>query len=218
MEIIDLGLSGYEEVLSRQKELHQKRVQGEVPDTLIVVEHDAVVTLGRNAKKESITDRGFFEERNILIVETDRGGEVTFHSPGQLVLYPVIDLTGKKKDISFYIDFLEKTASLSLKRLGAPAERTERRGVWVKGKKIAFIGIKVKNWVTFHGVAVNINNDTTPFNFMHPCGESDIKVTSLKEELGHEVSMARVKEVFIEEFTKALETEYTVREHEAALA
>ncbi len=209
MEIFDLGISGYEEVLELQGELVQKRLAGEGEDTLIIVEHPPVVTLGRLSGNDSIVDSGYFEERGIPVIRTGRGGKITFHAPGQLVLYPVLDLKEKKKDVSFFIDFLEKTTARSLNRLGVQAERNDRRrGVWAGGRKIAFIGIALKKWITFHGVSVNINNDTRAFEKMDPCGEADIKVTSTKEMLGRELDMNEVKGVFAEQFIIDLKSEY----------
>ena len=111
--------------------------------------------------------------------------------------------------MSFFIDFLERVIAESLNKLGIPAERfPEKRGVWLKDKKIAFIGIAVKKWVTYHGVAVNINNDTAPFNYIHPCGEKNIKVTSAMEYLNQRLDMDHVKRIFAEQFRDALYVEY----------
>jgi len=209
VDICDIGLVEYGEVLNFQKELLQKRIKGEVSDTLIVVEHYPVVTLGRMDEGNSVIDRGYFEGRGVPIVSAGRGGKITYHGPGQLVLYPILDLREKRRDISFYIDFLEKTAARGLNRAGISAERVEdRRGVWVGGKKIAFIGIGVKRWVTYHGIAININNDITPFFRIDPCGESDIEVVSAKQVLGREVDMGEVKRIFVDQFIEDLGREY----------
>lgn len=206
VEIKDLGTAEYNNVLDLQKELVQKRLADEIPDTLIFVEHPSVVTLGRLAKDDSLIDRGYFERKRIPVVRAGRGGKITWHAPGQLVLYPVLDLNVRKKDISFYIDFLEKTVVEGLRRLGVPAERSEeRRGVWARGKKIAFIGIAVKRWITFHGVSININNDIEPFSRMHPCGEKDIEITSAKRILKRELNMSEVKNIFAEQFIRDIE-------------
>jgi len=209
MEIRDLGICGYDDALRFQTVMLRERIEKEAPDTLIMVEHEPVVTLGRVAEENSIVDRSFFEKRGISVVQSGRGGNITYHAPGQLVLYPVVDLREKKRDIAFYIDFLEKTVAKSLCRLGISAERiSEKRGVWVSGKKIAFIGIAVKQWVTYHGAAVNINNDIAPFSAMYPCGEKDIEVTSASRYLGHELDMGEVKKIFAEQFEEDLRSEY----------
>ncbi len=208
MDIRDLGTVRYEDALRVQTELLEERIAGKVPDMLIIAEHDPVVTLGRTAEESSIIDRGFFEKENIPIIPSGRGGKVTYHALGQLVLYPIVDLAGKKRDISFYIDFLERTVAKGLNCLGVPAGRISgKRGVWVRDEKIAFIGIAVKRWITFHGVAININNDIAPFSRMHPCGESGIRVTSAKIELGREIDMTAAKGIFADRFERDLEGE-----------
>lgn len=209
MDICDLGVVGYEEALRFQAEVLDRRIKKEIPDTLIVLEHYPVVTLGRLSEEESITDRPFFEESGIPVIRTGRGGQVTYHAPGQLVMYPVMDLSEKKKDIAFFIDFLERTVTASLNELGVPAARVRhKRGVWSRGKKIAFIGVALKRWVTFHGLAVNINNDVKPFSHMHPCGRDDIRVTSARHLTGRELDMTAVKKVFSDRFARDVDFEY----------
>lgn len=209
MEVRDLGVMAYEQALQEQQDLVDRRIRRAIPDTLIIVEHFPVVTMGRLAEEESIIDRDYFAKKGIPVVAANRGGKITYHSPGQLVLYPVIDLGEKKKDIAFYIDFLERTAVRSLRRLGVPAEREGgRRGVWVNGRKIAFIGIGIRRWVTFHGISVNINNDTEPFSRMHPCGENDIRVISAEQVIGRRTDMGTAREVFTEQFISDLEAGY----------
>ena len=209
MDVLDLGLMGYAEALAVQEKILADRIGGRVPDTLIMVEHHPVITLGRLSLENSILDRSFFENKGIDIVETRRGGKITYHAPGQLVLYPIIDLRDKKRDVSFYIDVLERSVATSLRGIGVPAlAGGPRRGVWARGKKIAFIGIGLKSWVTYHGVAVNINNDISPFEKIDPCGESDIRVTSAEVCAGRKIDMREAKDVFIAGFARHLEKEY----------
>jgi len=209
IEILDLGKTRYEDALSVQDELVQKRIDGLVPDTLVITEHFPVVTLGRQTEEDTIIDGEFFRKKDIRIVRTGRGGEITYHAPGQLVVYPVVDLKEKGRDVSRYIDLLEKSVVNSLRSLGIQAERCgEKRGVWLGDRKIAFIGIAVKKWITFHGVAVNINNDTEAFLKIKPCGESGIKVTSAKEYLGHDLGMDEVKMAFAEGFVDTFDADY----------
>ena len=210
IQICDLGRTEYGCALRFQSELVEKRIQGEVPDTIIFTEHDTVVTYGRLRGDIEMFDEEFFKKRNIPAVNSGRGGKITYHAPGQLVIYPVIDLRTRKKDVSHYIDVLEKVTIRALNRSKVPGERTAgRRGVWVGGRKIGFIGIAVKKWVTYHGVAVNVNNNTAPFYHMDPCGEKDIKVTSVREHLGHEVHMDEIKSIFVEEFLEGLGKRYS---------
>ncbi|MFH1837359.1 MAG: lipoyl(octanoyl) transferase LipB [Candidatus Omnitrophota bacterium] len=199
MEVCDLGITKYEDALRIQHEILKERINGNIPDTLIITEHEESIVLGRTSKENSIKDRSYFEQKDIPIIRVARGGKIAYHAPGQLVLYPIVDLKEREKDISAYIDILEEIAVGALKDLGIPAERgKEKRGVWVKSKKIAFIGIAIKKWVTFHGMVININNDLSAFSFIHPCGESDIEVTSLKDVLGKDMNMSVVKDAFID--------------------
>jgi len=209
VEVRDLRISGYEETLCFLKETLVKRIANEVPDTMILVEHYPVVTFGRFWDEKNVIDKEYFRRRKVPFLFTARGGKVTYHAPGQLVIYPVIDLKEKRRDIAFYIDFLEKVIAKSLNCLGVPAVRVkEKRGVWVSEKKIAFIGISLKNWVTYHGAAVNINNDITAFSRINPCGEENIRVISAAEYLGRELDMRAVKQVFTEQFIKSFGAVY----------
>ena len=201
MEILDLGIKAYADTLEIQTELLQKRIRGQIKDTLIIVEHLPVVTTGRLKGVESIIDPDYFKEKNTPVIATNRGGGVTYHSPGQLVIYPVIDLSYLEKNISSFIDFLEITIANSLTVLDIPVLRIKgKRGVWLDQKKIAFTGIAFKKWVSYHGVSININNDTFPFSKMYPCGEKDIEAISVKEYTGDEHDMIEVKEVFARQF------------------
>ena len=209
MEILDLGIKEYTDTLEIQKEILQKRISGKIRDTLIIVEHLPVVTTGRLKGVESIIDPGYFKEKNIPVIAANRGGGVTYHCPGQLVLYPVIDLSYLEKNISSFIDFLEKTIANSLKLLDLPVERINgKRGVWLDRKKIAFTGIAFKKWVSYHGVSININNDIFPFSKMYPCGVKDIEAISMKEYTGCEKNMFEVKEVFARQFRLDLNKRY----------
>jgi len=209
VEAVDAGILGYTEALGLQEDLLGRRIKDEIGDTLLFVEHPAVVTLGR-VSEEGAYDVEHFERTGVPVVKTGRGGKNTYHAPGQLVVYPFVDLKKKKKDISRYIDVLEVSCAGALNKLGVPAAgNLKRRGVWVGEEKIAFIGIAVKKWVTYHGISVNINNDIEAFSFMDPCGESDIRVTSAREVLGRELDMIEVKKVFSSELTRGMEEEWT---------
>lgn len=219
MEIMDLGIKSYDDALSVQHEILQRRIDGSSEDTLILVEHCPIVTLGRLSGNACVPGMGDLEKKGIPVVFVGRGGKATFHAPGQLVMYPIIDLSGKKKDIARYIDFLEMTVARSLCRIGVRADRVnERRGVWVGADKIAFTGVAVKKWVTYHGVAININNDIGGFSLIHPCGDKDIQVTSARNVLGRELDMSEVKAVFAEQFRRDIENEYKKAEGPAVVA
>lgn len=205
MNILDLGLSRYNDALKIQLETLDKRINSLIDDTLIVTEHFPVVTLGRLASEDEILDRSYLETNNIEIVKTNRGGKITYHGPGQLVIYPVIDLSDKKKDVDCYLRILENIISHTLFNLGlGRSDREDRTGVWIKGKKIAFIGIAIKKWVTYHGISVNINNNCFPFSSIVPCGGRDIKVVAARELKGSFLDMDKVKKEFIIQFNKKI--------------
>lgn len=209
MYVLDLGILEYGEALGLQEKTVSRRLSGDVPDTIIMLEHYPVLTLGRLSEDNSILDIRFFEKFDIPVIRTRRGGKITYHAPGQLVIYPIIDLRKKLKDVSFFVDVLERAVSASLNALGVRAlPGGDRRGVWVDGGKIAFIGVAFKNWVAYHGVAVNINNDISPFERIDPCGEKGIKVTSAAACLGRDLDMKNVKKVFASVFAAEIEKEY----------
>ncbi|MBL7072827.1 MAG: lipoyl(octanoyl) transferase LipB [Candidatus Omnitrophica bacterium] len=209
MNVRDLGIVDYDRALCSLEDVLDKRIRNVVADTLILVQHRPVITFGRMADAKNIIDRKYFEEKKIPFLFTSRGGRITYHAPGQLVMYPVIDLKKKKRNIAFYIDFLEKTIVKSLNCMDVPAAREEgRRGVYVQGKKIAFIGISLKKWITYHGAAVNINNDTAPFSRINPCGEEGISVISAAEYSRRKHDMKSVKQIFAEQFIETFENEY----------
>ncbi len=216
VEMLDLGVIDYAEAFRVQEDILKKRINGQAPDTLIVLEHHPVVTRGRLSDDNDVLDREYFADKGIPVIRTGRGGKITYHAPGQLVLYPIVDLSEKKKDVSFYIDFLEKTVAGTLRGMGVAAGRNvRRRGVWAGGRKIAFIGIALKKWVTYHGVAVNIGNDLEPFGKIDPCGEGDIEATSVEEMLGRKIDMSMARKAFARRFAEDLRKEYGTYEDKA---
>jgi len=185
--IQDLGVRGYGEVLELQRSLCRQRIAGEIPeDVLLLVEHDPVITLGRGTKAGSLPlPPAELERRGVEVYEVERGGDVTFHGPGQLVGYPVIDLRRHREDLHWYLRKLEAGLIDALGRLGIAAEANPGlTGVWTRGRKIASIGIHVKQWVTFHGFALNVNTDLSYFDLIVPCGIKDVIMTSVARELG----------------------------------
>jgi lipoate-protein ligase B len=203
MNILDLGIREYKETFDIQRDILFKRIRNKAADTLILVEHFPVVTTGRIKGLESIEDELYFRKKHISVIETNRGGSVTFHSPGQLVLYPIVDISHKNKSIASFLDLLEKIVASALRELGAPAERiSKKRGVWIGGKKVAFTGIAFKKWISYHGVSVNINNNISAFSKFHPCGDPEIRVTSLKECTGEDSDMEEVKKLFSRTFSE----------------
>jgi lipoyl(octanoyl) transferase len=183
----DLGVRPYAAVLELQRTLARQRLAGELTeDHLLLVEHEPVVTLGRGARAESLPiTAAELARRGILQYEVERGGDVTFHGPGQLVGYPILNLREHREDLHWYLRTLEEGLIQALEGLGIPAERHPGlTGVWTRGRKIASIGIHVKQWVTYHGFALNVNTDLSYFDLIIPCGIRDVVMTSVAMELG----------------------------------
>lgn len=183
----DLGVRPYAAVLELQRTLARQRLAGELTDDhLLLVEHEPVVTLGRGTRAESLPiTAAELARRGILQYEVERGGDVTFHGPGQLVGYPILNLREYREDLHWYLRTLEEGLIQGLEALGIPAERNPGlTGVWTRGRKIASIGIHVKQWVTYHGFALNVNTDLSYFDLIVPCGIRDVVMTSVAMELG----------------------------------
>jgi lipoyl(octanoyl) transferase len=181
LEVVRAGVVPYAEALEWQRSLAQARIDGRrADDLLLLLEHPAVVTLGRNS------DAGHLLSRDgIDVFEIERGGDVTFHGPGQLVGYPIIDLTGHKRDLHWYLRTLEQALIDALTGLGIAADRNPGyTGVWTNGRKIASIGIHVKQWVTWHGFALNVTTDLSQFGRIVPCGIPGVEMTSVRQERG----------------------------------
>jgi lipoyl(octanoyl) transferase len=183
----DLGRRPYGEALELQRSLCQRRIAGAVTeDLLLLVEHEPVITLGRGTRAHSLPlPPAELERRGIPVHEVERGGDVTFHGPGQLVGYPILDLREHREDLHWYLRSLEAALIAGLDILGiAAAPNPGLTGVWTRGRKLASIGIHVKQWVTFHGFALNVNTDLSYFDLIVPCGIRDVVMTSVALELG----------------------------------
>jgi lipoyl(octanoyl) transferase len=185
--VYDLGSRAYADVLQLQRTLCQRRIAGEISeDLLLLVQHEPVVTLGRGARSQSLPlAPAELERRGIAVHEVERGGDVTFHGPGQLVGYPILNLREHREDLHWYLRRLEAGLTDSLDALGIVAGPIAGlTGVWTRGRKIASIGIHVRQWVTFHGFALNVNTDLAYFDLIVPCGIRDVVMTSVAQELG----------------------------------
>jgi lipoyl(octanoyl) transferase len=183
----DLGRRPYGEALELQRSLCQRRIAGEITeDLLLLVEHEPVITLGRGTRAHSLPHPpAELERRGIAVYEVERGGDVTFHGPGQLVGYPILNLREHREDLHWYLRSLEAALIAGLDILGiAAAPNPGLTGVWTRGRKLASIGIHVKQWVTFHGFALNVNTDLSYFDLIVPCGIRDVVMTSVALELG----------------------------------
>lgn len=198
--ILDLGLSDYNETWKLQKKLQSKRILGEIEDHLLLVEHPPVFTLGKNASKQHIINN----LEDVSIIQTDRGGNITFHGPGQLVCYPILDLNHYKRSITWYMRELEKLIIDVLGEYDIKASRKKGlTGTWVKDKKIAALGVRISRWVTMHGFSLNINPDLNFYKHIIPCGIKEYGVTSMAKIMGNEVpSMDQIKAKMTKHFTK----------------
>ena len=167
IDILNLGVKPYKEVWDLQKELVEKRRNGQINDTLILVEHEPVYTLGKNADENHILQHS---PQDVKTYHIERGGDVTFHGPGQLVGYPILDLHNYKKSISWYMRSLEQLIIDTLAEYGITAERkVGLTGVWVGDEKIAALGVRVTRWVTMHGFALNVTPDLIYYSSIIPC-------------------------------------------------
>ena len=196
MKIRDCGLADYREVLQLQHDLRKKRLQGQIPDTVLIAEHPSIITLGaRQSANKLLADRAELAKQGIDVVDIRRGGGTTAHNPGQIVIYPILNLQDMGLGITEYIRELEAMGTELLEELGVRVERRKGLpGLWVGDKKIASIGVRVSKSVTYHGMAINIQNDLTIFDFLVPCGLEDVEMTSVLKETGKKCSTQEVKE------------------------
>jgi lipoate-protein ligase B len=196
IEITDAGLMAYGEALDLQRGLVRRKVSGDERDFLVFVEHPCVITMGRRGGEKNLRiSRDELARRGIEVYDVERGGDVTWHGPGQLVGYPIIDIKRAGLGVTDYLRFLEGVLTESLRVFGIEAfVRKGLTGVWTRHGKIAAIGVAVRRWISFHGFALNVNTDPGAFDSIIPCGLSGERVTSMAEVLGGPVEMARVKE------------------------
>lgn len=177
---------GYAEALELQRQVARDRITGAIPqDVLLFVEHPPVVTLGRSTKQKNvISSPEFLASKGVELFEVERGGDVTFHGPGQLVGYPIIDLKRHKQDLHWFLRQVEAALIQTLATYAIPGERsTGFTGVWTNGRKIASIGVHARDWVTWHGFALNVTTDLSYFDFIVPCGIDGVTMTSIGKEL-----------------------------------
>lgn len=183
---VNLGAMPYAEALELQRNVARDRISGAIrEDVLLLVEHPPVVTLGRSSKEKNlISSPQFLASKGVELFEVERGGDVTFHGPGQLVGYPVIDLKRHKQDLHWFLRQVEEALIRTLSRYGIPGERsTGYTGVWTQSRKIASIGVHARDWVTWHGFALNVITDLSFFDLIVPCGIQDVEMTSILKEI-----------------------------------
>ncbi len=212
LDILRRGELDYNEALSLQEKTVSLRQEGVIPDTLILLEHPPVITLGRRGDgKNILLGREELDAKGVRVYEVNRGGDVTYHGPGQIVGYPVMDLGETGLDIREYVSALEEVFIRLLEReFGIKASRGEKKytGVWVGRDKITAIGIAVRNRVTMHGFAFNVNTDLSHFGWINPCGLSDRGVTSLKKIRGAETDIESAYALVIKYFIEVFEEKF----------
>lgn len=199
LKILDLGLADYRRVLEQQEDLQGRRKAGTQPDTVLIVEHPPVITLGaRSSANQLLVSEEILRRDNIELVAVRRGGGGTAHNPSQLVCYPILHLQSRQWSISDYIGVLETIGLHLLSELGVQAEQVSgKRGLWVGSRKIASIGVRISRSVTHHGMALNIQNDLRIFDYLVPCGLEDVIMTNVRQETGKTHDLGEVKKRLI---------------------
>jgi lipoyl(octanoyl) transferase len=202
--VCDLGTLRYEEALSLQRAAAAARIDGTIgEDVLLLVEHPPVVTMGRASKRQHLlASPALLAARDVALFEVERGGDVTFHGPGQLVGYPIVDLKRHKRDLHWYLRQVEEALIRAVAPLGIVAERSAgRTGVWTSGRKLASIGVHARDWVTWHGFALNVTTDLSYFDLMVPCGIAEVEMTSIAREVGASATLeARTRQEVVSGF------------------
>lgn len=203
------GTIAYRDALACQDKLVSQRHSWPF-DVLILLEHPTVVTLGRNSNAGNLLwSQAELEAAGIECVASRRGGDVTLHAPGQLVGYPIVDLNHYRRDLHRFLRHLEAVLIDTLADFGLIGRRiSEKTGVWIAERKIASIGIAVQRWISYHGFALNINNDLSAFEAIVPCGLSNVAMTSMQQELGRTLDMNEVAEAFIHHFGRIMQRPY----------
>ena len=215
MDVRRLGRIGYEDALRLQAELVAERKSGRIADQLLLLEHPPVITLGaktRNDLSHVLQTKEALADMGVGLFETGRGGDVTYHGPGQLVGYPIFDLKPDRCDVHQYVRDLEEALIRAVAGFGVTAGRVKGlTGIWVGDEKLAAIGVRISRWVTSHGFALNVNTDLTHFGLIVPCGIADKGVTSLKRLLGRTVPMAEVEQAVVQAFEIVFDKPVSIR-------
>lgn len=204
--VSSLGLVPYTEALALQQDLVERRRRDEIPDQLLLLQHPPVITTGvrtADARSHIVAADEELQRRGVEVHEAGRGGDVTFHGPGQLVGYPILALPPERRDLHRYVRDLEEALILTLRGWGLEGGRIKGlTGVWVGQEKVAAIGVRVSRWITSHGFALNVSTDLSHFGLIVPCGISDRGVTSMERLLGRRVPMAEVEAAFVAAFAE----------------
>jgi lipoate-protein ligase B len=204
--VADLGLMAYEPACALQRELVEARKAGAIPDVLLLCEHPHVITLGRNGKRENLrAGERLLEQMSVECHHTDRGGDITYHGPGQIVGYPILDLAEHRRDIRWYVEQLEEVMIRATVDFGLAAHRSDaNHGVWLDGaageEKLAALGVHLSRWVSSHGFAYNVSTDLRYFDLIVPCGVAGKRATSLERALERTVAIGEVRDRLVAHF------------------
>jgi lipoyl(octanoyl) transferase len=221
IEVRRLGVVGYADALALQQALVEDRKAGCVPDQLLLLQHPPVITLGvknRHDRTNILASADVLEQQGVAVFETGRGGDVTYHGPGQLVGYAIVDLKPDRRDVHRYVRDLEQVLIQTAAAFGVTAGRIPGlTGAWVGHDKLAAIGVRISRWVTSHGFAFNVNTDLSHFDLIVPCGIADRGVTSLAKLLGHPIQLDRVEIAAIEAFSSVFGNRETERSDDRAI-
>ena len=192
----------YEDALRLQNRLAEARGGEKIGDILLLLQHPPVITMGKSGKVQNVLAPQAIQEKGIKVIFTDRGGDVTYHGPGQMVIYPILDLRLHGLSVPGYVWKLEETVIRLLDRFGVKARRIEKlRGVWVENEKVAALGVHLSRWISKHGLALNVNTNLDPFDLINPCGTGK-RATSMARILGRELPMEEVEELMMESFAE----------------
>ena len=229
--IVDVGLIGYAEAWELQKRLVTARKNGAIEDVLLLCEHPHVITLGRNGKREHLlASEQVLRQKGVEFHSSDRGGDITYHGPGQLVGYPVLNLGAIRKDVGWYVRMLEETMIRATAKFGISAERvTGKTGIWVRDtndsnaaslieEKLGAIGVHLSRWVTSHGFAYNVSTDLRYFDLIVPCGIAGRKATSLEKILGRAVARKEAVQPVVRNFGEVFGLDMRETSRDALLA
>jgi lipoate-protein ligase B len=206
LQIRYLGRTPYSDALALQRQLHLERVLGEIEDLVLITEHEPVITLGRNADRRNVlASAETLKELGTALVSSERGGDVTYHCPGQVVVYPIVDIRECRLGVRDYIRVLEEVAIGLVGLYGIDGERLDGLpGVWVDDRKIASVGVYISHWVTMHGIAINVDPDLAGFDLIRPCGITGVQMTSLAQLCNPPPSMAEAAQHIARLFTECL--------------
>ena len=206
--VFNLGIIDFAEASQLQSELIEQRLAGKIPDVILLLQHPPVITIGAfGGEQNIIVPRDVLEKEGISVTHTDRGGDVTYHGPGQLVGYLILDLKARGRDVHQYVHDLEEVVISTLGDYSISAHRDpDYPGVWVGQEKICALGIRVVHWVTKHGFALNVNNDLKPFSYINPCGITDRGTTSMQKVLGQEPKIGGVTNSIMRHFSVVFDT------------